>query len=52
MQTIKNAAKGNMHPNAAYLDFEDALSDGFTKVFPSATIMRDFFHFTKPTSGR
>jgi hypothetical protein len=27
------------------LDFEEALADGFTKVFPNASVMRDFFHF-------
>jgi hypothetical protein len=28
-----------------YLDFEEALADGFTKVFPNTSVMRDFFHF-------
>jgi hypothetical protein len=34
-----------MLPKAVYLDFEQALADGFVKVFPGATPMKDFFHF-------
>jgi hypothetical protein len=30
-----------------YLDFEEALSDGFTKVFLNASVMRNFFHFVQ-----
>lgn len=45
--TIKNAAKSAIHPKAVYLDFEEVLSDGFQKIFPSATIRRDFFHLVQ-----
>lgn len=34
-----------MSPKGVLLDFEEALSEGFVRVFPSATILADFFHF-------
>jgi transposase-like protein len=34
-----------MRPTEVYLDFEKALSDAFTNVFPSAIVARDLFHF-------
>ena len=30
-----------------YLNFEEPLVDGFTKVFPIASVRRDFFHFVQ-----
>lgn len=34
-----------MSPKEIHLDFEEALANGFSAVFPSAAILRDFFHF-------
>lgn len=34
-----------MSPKEIHLDFEEALANGFSVVFPSAAILRDFFHF-------
>ena len=34
-----------MAPIRVVLDFEEALGKAFTKVFPTTTITRDFFHF-------
>lgn len=34
-----------MNPRGALMDFEIALSNGVTSVFPSCSIWRDFFHF-------
>jgi transposase-like protein len=45
MQAVKKATKDNMFPQQVHLDFEEALSAGFLKVFPEATLMKDFFHF-------
>jgi transposase-like protein len=41
------ASKGNIEPQGVYLDFEEALADGFTKVFPNASVRRDLFHFVQ-----
>jgi hypothetical protein len=46
-QTIKDAAKGIMSPKAVLLDFEEALSDAFVKVFPNASVQRDMFLFVQ-----
>jgi len=45
MQAINKRTKGVMRPTEIYLDFQKALSDSFTNVFPSATVARDLFHF-------
>jgi hypothetical protein len=45
MQVINKHTKGVMRPTKVYMDFEKALSDSFTNVFPLATIARDRFHF-------
>lgn len=34
-----------MSPKGVLLDFEEALADGFVKVFPDAAVLADFFHF-------
>jgi hypothetical protein len=34
-----------MSPKEVHLDFEEALSAGFVRVFPNATPMKDFFYF-------
>jgi hypothetical protein len=47
LQTIKDAAKGMMSPKAVLLDFEEALSEVFVKVFPNASVHRDMFHFVQ-----
>lgn len=39
-----------MSPKGVLLDFEEALSEGFVKVFPSAAVLADFFHFVSCTS--
>ncbi len=36
-----------MSPKGVFLDFEEALSKGFTNVFPTAAVYRDFFHFVQ-----
>jgi hypothetical protein len=41
-----------MLPKAVYLDFEKALADGFVKVFPGATPMKDFFHFMQANARK
>jgi hypothetical protein len=38
---------GMMSPKAVLLDFEEALSEGFIKVFLNAAIQRDMFHFVQ-----
>lgn len=34
-----------MHPDEFHLDFEKPLSQALSATFPSATILKDFFHF-------
>jgi hypothetical protein len=34
-----------MYPKGVLLDFEEALAEGFAKVFPDAAVLADFFHF-------
>jgi hypothetical protein len=36
-----------MRPEEIHLDFEESLSQGFSGVFPSTTVMKDFFHFVQ-----
>lgn len=42
---MKKATKEKMSPEGVVLDFEEALSQGFTNVFPGASVLCDFFHF-------
>jgi hypothetical protein len=44
-KTIKGETDDMMSPLRAYMDFEEALAEALQKVFPNATICRDFFHF-------
>ena len=39
----KQKGRTTLIPKEVHLDFEEALGEGFSKVFPGATIMRDFF---------
>jgi hypothetical protein len=41
-----------MSPKGVLLDFEQALSQGFTRVFPKAAVYRDFFHFVQANVRR
>lgn len=36
-----------MSPKGVLLDFEEALAEGFAKVFPDAATLCDFFHFVR-----
>lgn len=46
-RTVKKTTKGIMSPKGVLLDFEEALSEGFVRVFPYAAILADFFHFVQ-----
>jgi hypothetical protein len=41
---IQKESKGLLAPLGVALDFEDALAEGFVRVFPRAIICGDFFH--------
>jgi hypothetical protein len=41
-----------MSPEAMLCDFEEALSQGFTNVFPWAVVYNDFFHFMQANVRR
>lgn len=42
---MKKTTKDVMSPKGVLLDFEEALSEGFVRVFPDAAVLADFFHF-------
>lgn len=44
-QVVKKTTKNVMSPKGVLLDFEEALAEGFVKVFPDAAVLADFFHF-------
>lgn len=46
-RTIKKETKERMSPRGVLLDFEEALSQGFVKVFPEASVLADFFHMVQ-----
>jgi hypothetical protein len=49
---IHKATKKIMTPKGVLLDFEEALSQGFTRVFPKAAVYRDFFHYVQANVKR
>lgn len=52
LQRINVATNNLMAPLRVILDFEEALGQAFTKVFPTATITRDYFHFAQANVKR
>jgi hypothetical protein len=50
-QTIKKVTKGLMKPQGMLLDFEEALSQGFTNIFPVASVLADFLWWRKARRG-
>jgi hypothetical protein len=39
-------------PKEIHVDFERALANGLTHVFPTATVLKDFFHFIQANVKR
>jgi hypothetical protein len=44
LQLIHKESKNLLAPLGVALDFEDALAEGFVRVFPNVIICGDFFH--------
>jgi hypothetical protein len=41
---VQKESKGLLAPTGVALDFEEALAEGFVRVFPNAVVCNDFFH--------
>jgi hypothetical protein len=41
-----------MDPTGALLDFEEAMANAWTEVFPNCSIMRDFFHLQQANTRK
>jgi hypothetical protein len=52
LQTIKHYVGESMSPEAVLADFEEALTKGFTNVFPWPVVYNDFFHFMNANTKR